>query len=74
MDVKMDHVVRAIAMKSTGIRCYFTFMAREVPNGILVEYQAKTEWKIRQVHTLPIFCKLSPPPVDLKDKVRTGPE
>ncbi|KAJ0266576.1 hypothetical protein HA466_0005570 [Hirschfeldia incana] len=70
LDVKMDHVVRAIAMKSAGIKCYITFMAREIPTGPLVEYQAKTEWKIRQVHTYPIFCRPSPPPADLKDKAR----
>ncbi|KAJ4883652.1 Cystatin/monellin superfamily protein [Raphanus sativus] len=70
LDVKMDHVVRAIAMKSAGIKCYITFMAQEIPTGPLVEYQAKTEWKIRQVHTYPIFCRPSPPPVDLKDKAR----
>lgn len=49
--MKMEYVVRALASKSAGIKCYITFMAKETPNGSLVEYQAKTEWKIRQVHT-----------------------
>lgn len=65
----MEYVVRALARKSAGIKCYITFMAKETPNGSLVEYQAKTEWKIRQVYTYPIFCRPSPPPVDLNAKV-----
>ncbi|VVB16827.1 unnamed protein product [Arabis nemorensis] len=70
LDVKMDHVVRAIARRTAGIKCYITFMARETPTGPLVEYQAKTEWKRRQVHTYPIFCRPSPPPANLKEQAR----
>lgn len=41
----------------TGIKAYITFMAKEFPEGELVEYQAKAERKAWQRNIHPIFCR-----------------
>ncbi|KAJ4914806.1 Cystatin/monellin superfamily protein [Raphanus sativus] len=45
----LDHIVRVVVRMSTGVKAYITFMAKETPDGELVEYQAKTERKVNGV-------------------------
>ncbi|KAL0865650.1 hypothetical protein Bca101_044768 [Brassica carinata] len=54
-----DHIVRVVVRMSTGVKAYitFTFMAKETPEGELVEYQAKTERKAWQKNIHAIFCR-----------------
>lgn len=53
----LDHIVRVVVRMSTGVKAYITFMAKETPEGELVEYQAKTERKAWQKDIHAIFCR-----------------
>ncbi|KAJ4914801.1 Cystatin/monellin superfamily protein [Raphanus sativus] len=53
----LDHIVRVVVRMSTGVKAYITFMAKETPDGELVEYQAKTERKVWQKDIHAIFCR-----------------
>ncbi|XP_013639089.1 uncharacterized protein LOC106398160 [Brassica napus] len=55
--VTLDHIVRAVIRMSIGVTAYITFMAKESPEGELVEYQAKTEIKVWQTKIHPILCR-----------------
>ncbi|KAL0724087.1 hypothetical protein Bca4012_038686 [Brassica carinata] len=57
--VTLDHIVRAVIRMSHGVKAYITFMARESPDGKLVEYQAKAEIKVWQTKIHPILCRPS---------------
>ncbi|EOA37494.1 hypothetical protein CARUB_v10011650mg, partial [Capsella rubella] len=57
--VTLDHIVRVVDNAAIGIKAYITFMARESPDGELVEYQAKAERKRWQRNIHPIFCRPS---------------
>ncbi|CAA7035171.1 unnamed protein product [Microthlaspi erraticum] len=54
-----DHIVRVVVRMSTGVKAYITFMAKESPEGELVEYQAKTE-KVWQKTIHAILCRPAP--------------
>lgn len=54
--------MRANLTRLDGYKSYITFMAREVPGGGLVEYQAKTERKVWQKTAHAILCRPSPKP------------
>ncbi|XP_020869134.1 uncharacterized protein LOC9325534 isoform X5 [Arabidopsis lyrata subsp. lyrata] len=56
-DVMFDHVVRAVVKMCSGIKSYVTFMAKESPQGDLIEYQAKTDWKVWQRNAHAILCR-----------------
>ncbi|KAJ4914803.1 Cystatin/monellin superfamily protein [Raphanus sativus] len=55
--VTLDHIVRVVIMMIAGVKAYITFMARETPDGELVEYQAKAEIKAWQTKIHPILCR-----------------
>ncbi|KAJ4873123.1 Cystatin/monellin superfamily protein [Raphanus sativus] len=55
--VTLDHIVRAVKRMSHGVKAYITFMARETPDGELVEYQAKAEINVWQTKIHPILCR-----------------
>ncbi|XP_018449903.1 uncharacterized protein LOC108821361 [Raphanus sativus] len=55
--VTLDHIVRVVIMMIAGVKAYITFMARETPDGELVEYQAKAEIKVWQTKIHPILCR-----------------
>uniref|UniRef100_A0A1J3GPI3 Uncharacterized protein n=1 Tax=Noccaea caerulescens TaxID=107243 RepID=A0A1J3GPI3_NOCCA len=57
--VVLDHIVRVVVRMSTGVKAYITFMAKESPEGGLVEYQAKTEKKVWQKTIHAILCRPS---------------
>ncbi|XP_010482408.1 PREDICTED: uncharacterized protein LOC104761066 isoform X2 [Camelina sativa] len=57
--VTLDRIVRAVDNLATSIKAYITFMAKESPQGELVEYQAKAERKPWQRNIHPIFCRPS---------------
>ncbi|CAE5956446.1 unnamed protein product [Arabidopsis arenosa] len=59
-NVVFDHVVRVVVKLSTGVKSYITFMARESPQGDLIEYQAKTDWKVWQRNAHAILCRPAP--------------
>lgn len=52
--------MRANLSKVNGFKSYITFMAREIDNGDLVEYQAKVERKFWQRDYHAILCRPSP--------------
>ncbi|CAA7035170.1 unnamed protein product [Microthlaspi erraticum] len=53
----LDHIVRAVVKMGVGVKSYITFMARESPDGELVEYQGKAEWKVWQRNIHPLLCR-----------------
>ncbi|CAE5956445.1 unnamed protein product [Arabidopsis arenosa] len=53
----MDHIVRAVVILGGGVKAYITFMAKESPEGELVEYQGKAEWKVWQRNIHPLLCR-----------------
>ena len=53
----LDHIVRAVIRMSIGVKAYITFMAKECPEGELVEYQAKAEIRVWQTKIHPILCR-----------------
>ncbi|XP_009119374.1 uncharacterized protein LOC103844324 [Brassica rapa] len=55
--VTLDHIVRAVIRMSIGVKAYITFMAKECPEGELVEYQAKAEIRVWQTKIHPILCR-----------------
>ncbi|KAF8111733.1 hypothetical protein N665_0073s0089 [Sinapis alba] len=55
--VTLDHIVRVVKRMSHGVKAYITFMAKESPDGELVEYQAKAEIKVWQTKIHPILCR-----------------
>ncbi|XP_048602216.1 uncharacterized protein LOC125580952 isoform X1 [Brassica napus] len=56
----LESIVRANLSKVNGFKSYITFMAREIDNGDLVEYQAKVERKFWQRDYHAILCRPSP--------------
>ncbi|XP_023642407.1 uncharacterized protein LOC17893467 [Capsella rubella] len=65
--VTREYIVRAIVSLASGVKSYITFMAREFPDGDLVEYQAKTEKRVWQRKPHVIFCRPAPKPKDPTD-------
>ncbi|CAH8356604.1 unnamed protein product [Eruca vesicaria subsp. sativa] len=56
-------IVRAVICTiSCSLKSYITFMARETPDGDLVEYQAKTEKMPWQKRDHALFCRPTPKP------------
>ncbi|CAA7035173.1 unnamed protein product [Microthlaspi erraticum] len=60
-NVTCDHIVRVMVKWCAGLKSYITFMARESPQGDLIEYQAKTQWKVWQKNAHAILCRPAPP-------------
>lgn len=58
--VMFDHVVRVMVKMFSGIKSNVTFMAKESPQGDLIEYQAKTGWKVWQKNAHAILCRPAP--------------
>ncbi|CAH8356683.1 unnamed protein product [Eruca vesicaria subsp. sativa] len=57
------YIVRAVICTiSRSLKSYITFMARETPDGDLVEYQAKTEKMPWQKRDHALFCRPTPKP------------
>ncbi|XP_048615363.1 uncharacterized protein LOC125587957 [Brassica napus] len=59
-NVTCESIVRANLTRVNGYKLYITFMARESPEGELVEYQAKTERKVWQRKYHAMFCRPTP--------------
>ncbi|XP_010533693.1 PREDICTED: uncharacterized protein LOC104809407 isoform X3 [Tarenaya hassleriana] len=56
--VECDHIVRAVTRSTIGTVSYITFMAKEKPGDKeLVEYQAKTLYRVWLEMLYPIFCR-----------------
>ena len=56
-------IVKAVVCTvSCSVKSYITFMARETPDGDLVEYQAKTEQMPWQNRAHGLFCRPTPKP------------
>lgn len=55
-----ESIVRVNLTRVNGYKLYITFMARESPEGELVEYQAKTERKVWQGKYHAMFCRPTP--------------
>ncbi|ESQ36564.1 hypothetical protein EUTSA_v10008370mg [Eutrema salsugineum] len=72
-NVTCDHIVRVVVKWIIGVKSYITFMARESPHGDLIEYQAKTQWKVWQNHAHPILCRPSPPMKPLPERYLFNP-
>ncbi|XP_010501305.1 PREDICTED: uncharacterized protein LOC104778546 [Camelina sativa] len=53
----LDHIVRAVVLMGGKVKAYITFMAKETPEGELVEYQGKAEWKVWQRNFHPLLCR-----------------
>ena len=59
--MELVEIVRVIELGGATWNSYITFMAREYPNGPLVEYQAKVMSYVGQEKPpFPILCRPSP--------------
>ncbi|XP_010438158.1 PREDICTED: uncharacterized protein LOC104721757 [Camelina sativa] len=65
--VTCEYIVRVVVSEVSGLKSYINFMARVIPGGDLVEYQAKTEKRIYQRKAHVIFCRPAPKPKDPTD-------
>ncbi|EOA19671.1 hypothetical protein CARUB_v10003324mg [Capsella rubella] len=62
--VEFVSIVRATLTAGSRWKMYITFMAREYPNGPLIEYQAKAmDFAGRSRPPFPILCRPSPKPL-----------
>ncbi|KAJ0248121.1 hypothetical protein HA466_0164770 [Hirschfeldia incana] len=61
--VELVEIVRVIVLGGGTRKAYITFMARESPNGPLIEYQAKIVTYTKNLKPpVPILCRPSPIP------------
>ncbi|KFK38071.1 hypothetical protein AALP_AA3G065900 [Arabis alpina] len=69
LSLTCEYIVRAIACSVGGAKSYITFMAKETPDGQLVEYQAKTDWRFWQRQAHVIFCRPTPEPREYEESM-----
>ncbi|KAL0697626.1 hypothetical protein Bca4012_053748 [Brassica carinata] len=66
--VELVEIVRVIVLGGGTRKAYITFMARESPNGPLIEYQAKVVTYAKNLKPpFPILCR--PSPIDNKQAI-----